>query len=181
MQHARCAPKNCFGPWPPRLGLVAALGNGGTPKLRRGEYVEVAARRAMAHRSSANVSTGGSCCGRAPRIEAAWCDEISHFDTPLSDSSCGITSRLSCQATWRAPCLCKGRDKLNGQLQPFVRRQCEFPEKHLLALHRNAPVPIRAFQNSRAANVNQSLDCLIQELVPRSIGSNRLKGYRYRH
>ena len=37
-------------------------------------------------------------------------------------SWCRLTSRLSCGATRRALCVCKGRDELNRQLQPFVRR-----------------------------------------------------------
>ena len=39
-------------------------------------------------------------------------------------SWCRLTSRLSCKTTRRALCssLCKGRDELACQLQPFVRR-----------------------------------------------------------
>ena len=36
--------------------------------------------------------------------------------------TCRLTSWLSCRATRRAPCVCKGRDELSGQLQPLVRR-----------------------------------------------------------
>ena len=68
---------------PPRLKLIAALGNGGTPKLRRGGHIEFAAHGAMAHRSSEIVSTSDGCRGRAPRIETAQCDDISDFDAPL--------------------------------------------------------------------------------------------------
>ena len=80
---------------PRRLGLIAAIGNGGTPKLRRGGHVGFAALCAMAHRPSEIVSTSAGCRGRAPRIEATQCDEVSGLDAPLSDSSCGITIELS--------------------------------------------------------------------------------------
>ena len=45
-------------------------------------------------------------------------------------SCCRLTSWLSCRATRRALCVCKGRDELNGQLQPFVRRHRACAREH---------------------------------------------------
>ena len=92
--HAR-APSVCYAAWslrppeaaygflPPRIGFDSALGNGGSPKLRRSGYVEVAAHRAEARRSCESISTCDGCGGRAPRIEAAQCDELADSDAPL--------------------------------------------------------------------------------------------------
>mgnify|MGYP001402596582 FL=1 len=91
-------PEAALGFLPPRVRLNAVLGNGGTPKLRRGEPVEVAAHCAMAHRSSEIVSTSDGCRGRAPRIEAARCNELSGLDVPPSYSSCSITIAISGRA-----------------------------------------------------------------------------------
>ncbi len=71
------------GSLPPRVGFDSALGNGGSPKLRRSGHIEVAAHRAKASSSSADASTCDGCRDRAPRIEAAPCDELSDSDEPL--------------------------------------------------------------------------------------------------
>ena len=62
---------------PPRVGFDSALGNGGSPKLRRSGYVEAAAHRAKASSSSADASTCDGYRDRAPRIEGAQRDELS--------------------------------------------------------------------------------------------------------
>ena len=83
----------------------------------------------------------GACCGRAAARSCSGCEKRADragekdlrndtkgtatreaSEVPPYASCCRLTSRLSCRATWRALCVCKGRDKLNGQLQPFVRR-----------------------------------------------------------
>ena len=77
------SPEADYGFLPPRVGFDSALGNGGTPKLRRSGYLEVAAHRARASCSGEKVP---SCVGRgdrAPRIEAAPCDELSASDALL--------------------------------------------------------------------------------------------------
>ena len=71
------SPEADYGFLPPRVGFDSALGNGGTPKLRRLGYVEVAAHRAKASCSSEVASTCDGCRDRAPPIEAAPCDELS--------------------------------------------------------------------------------------------------------
>ena len=71
------SPEADYGLLPPRIGFDSALGNGGTPKLRTSGHVEVAAHRAKASCSSEVASTCDGCRVRAPRIEAARCDELS--------------------------------------------------------------------------------------------------------
>ncbi|MCZ2153185.1 MAG: hypothetical protein LC114_04670 [Bryobacterales bacterium] len=76
-------PEADYGCWPPRVGFISAPGNGRAPKLRHEAYVEVAAHRAKASCSGEKVP---SCVGRgdrAPRIEAAPCDELSASDALL--------------------------------------------------------------------------------------------------
>ena len=76
-------PEADYGCWPPRVGFISAPGNGRAPKLRHEAYVEVAAHRAKASCSGEKVP---SCVGRgdrAPRIEAAPCDDLSASDAPL--------------------------------------------------------------------------------------------------
>ena len=77
------SPEADYGLLPPRIGFDSALGNGGTPKLRTSGHVEVAAHRAKASCSSEVASTCDGCRGRAPRIEAAPCDELSGSDELL--------------------------------------------------------------------------------------------------
>ena len=76
-------PRSGYGSLPPRVGSISALGNGGTPELRRWSHAEVAAHRAKANCSSVVASTCDGCRDRAPRIEAAPRDELSDSDEPL--------------------------------------------------------------------------------------------------
>ena len=62
---------------PPRVGSISTLGNCGAPKSRRRGCAEVAAHRACAWRASDGASKIAGCRDRAPRIEAAPCDELS--------------------------------------------------------------------------------------------------------
>ena len=50
------------------------------------------------------------------------CLGVDHLSYARISAICRLTSKLSCGATWRALCSCKGRDKLPRQLQRFVRR-----------------------------------------------------------
>ena len=75
-------PEAAHGSLPPRVGFDSALGNGGTPKLRRLSYAEVAAHRAKASSSSTDASTCDGCRDPAPRIEAAHRDDLSTRDDP---------------------------------------------------------------------------------------------------
>ena len=77
------SPEADYGFLPPRVGFDSALGNGGTPKLRRSGCVEVAAHRAKTRCSGVKASTCDGRSGRAPRIEAAQCDELSDSDALL--------------------------------------------------------------------------------------------------
>jgi hypothetical protein len=76
-------PRSAFVSLALRLGFISALCKNGAPKLRRLVQGEVAALRAMAWRLSDVASTSPGCHGRAPRIEAARCDELSDSDELL--------------------------------------------------------------------------------------------------
>ncbi len=84
--YAACSlhsPRSAFVSLALRLGFIAALCKNGAPKLRRSAQGEVAAHRATAGCSGGMVSICDSCRGRAPRIEAAPCDELSGSDELL--------------------------------------------------------------------------------------------------
>jgi hypothetical protein len=84
MRHARCTlPRSAFVSSALRLGFIAALCKNGSPKPRPSARVEIAAHRAMAWRSSDVASTSPGCHGRAPRIKAAPCDDLSASDVLL--------------------------------------------------------------------------------------------------
>ena len=76
-------PRSAFVSLAPRVGFIAALCKNGAPKLRRSSHVEEAAHRAKARCSGEKVSTCDDCRGRAPRIEAAPCEELSASDALL--------------------------------------------------------------------------------------------------
>ena len=84
--YAACSlhsPRSAFVSLALRLGFIAALCKNGAPKLRRSAQGEAAAHRDTARRSSERASTCDGCDGRAPRIEAAQCDELSASDALL--------------------------------------------------------------------------------------------------
>jgi hypothetical protein len=76
-------PEAGYGGLPPRVGSISTLSNCGAPKSRRRGCAEVAAHRARATCSSVAASMCDGCDGRAPRIEAAHCDELSDSDAML--------------------------------------------------------------------------------------------------
>ena len=84
--YAACSllsPRSAFVSLPLRVGSILALGNGGAPKLRRSAQGEVAAHRDTARCSGEKVSSCDGCRDRAPRIEAAPCDDLSASDALL--------------------------------------------------------------------------------------------------
>ena len=84
--YAACSlhsPRSTFVSLPLRVGSISALGNGGAPKLRRSAQGGVAALRTRASCLGDGASTCARCSARAPRIEAAQCDELSDSDALL--------------------------------------------------------------------------------------------------
>jgi hypothetical protein len=84
--YAACSPhspRSAFVSLPLRVGSISALGNHGAPKLRRSGGVEVVAHRDTTRCSGEKVSTCDGRGGRAPRIEAAQCDDLAAPDAPL--------------------------------------------------------------------------------------------------
>ncbi len=76
-------PEADYGGLPPRVGSISTFGNCRAPKSRRRGCAEVAAHRACAWSASDGASMIAGCRDRAPRIEAAPCDDLSASDALL--------------------------------------------------------------------------------------------------